>query len=213
VTLSGCTCSSPNIRATVCVLSLSLSLSLTHTHTHVRMHMVTHVHTRPATVSPCTSFSSFSCAAGMAPGNPHEASVTDNVMAAYDFAVSALHWDPKNIIIFGRSIGTGVSMSGPLSLCWCPCIRVFVCIAEVFSLSELWGEFLTNPTIQKTLTNPTIHSMFERSNIDQPHNSLIHTYTGPAVKLCAELDCGGLILVSPYTAVKDMVIVCIRIPI
>eukprot|EP00802_Teleaulax_amphioxeia_P006468 Tamp_06472.p1 GENE.Tamp_06472~~Tamp_06472.p1 ORF type:complete len:319 (-),score=24.35 Tamp_06472:1655-2611(-) len=71
---------------------------------------------------------------GMAPGSPHEASVTENVMTAYEFAVNALHWDPKNIILFGRSIGTG-----------------------------------------------------------------------PAVKLSAQLDCGGLILVSPYTSVKDMV--------
>jgi len=71
---------------------------------------------------------------GMAPGSPHEASVTRNIVTAYDFAVNALHWDPKNIILFGRSIGTG-----------------------------------------------------------------------PAVKLSAELDCGGLILVSPYTSVKDMV--------
>ena len=124
----------------------------------------------------------------MAPGNPHEASVTDNVIAAYDFAVTALHWDPKNIILFGRSIGTGMSMSGPLSLCLCACIRVFVCIAEVFLLVSA-----------HTFSNHT--------------NLLIHTYKGPAVKLCAELDCGGLILVSPYTAVKDMVIVCISIPI
>ena len=71
---------------------------------------------------------------GMAPGSPHEASVTRNIVTAYDFAVNALHWDPKNIILFGRSIGTG-----------------------------------------------------------------------PAIKLSAELDCGGLILVSPYTSVKDMV--------
>jgi hypothetical protein len=126
----------------------------------------------------------------MAPGNPHEASVTDNVIAAYDFAVTALHWDPKNIILFGRSIGTGMSMSGQLSLCLCAFTRVFVCIAEVFSLVSA-----------HTFTNHTLT------------NLLIHTYKGPAVKLCAELDCGGLILVSPYTAVKDMVIVCIRIPI
>lgn len=71
---------------------------------------------------------------GMAPGSPHEASVIRNIVTAYDFAVNALHWDPKNIMLFGRSIGTG-----------------------------------------------------------------------PAIKLSAELDCGGLILVSPYTSVKDMV--------
>mmetsp|Transcript_517 Transcript_517/g.1116 ORF Transcript_517/g.1116 Transcript_517/m.1116 type:complete len:479 (-) Transcript_517:346-1782(-) len=29
--------------------------------------------------------------------------------------------------------------------------------------------------------------------------------TGPAVKMAAEVDCGGLILVSPYTSVKDIV--------
>jgi hypothetical protein len=32
--------------------------------------------------------------------------------------------------------------------------------------------------------------------------------SGPAVKLSAQLDCGGLILVSPYTSVKDMVLMC-----
>ena len=71
---------------------------------------------------------------GVAPGLPHEASVTRNIETAYDFAVNALHWEPSQIIFFGRSIGTG-----------------------------------------------------------------------PAVKLAAELPCGGLILVSPYTSVKDMV--------
>ena len=70
----------------------------------------------------------------MAPGSPHEASVTRNIVTAYDYAVNALHWDPKNIIFFGRSIGTG-----------------------------------------------------------------------PAVRLASQLECGGLILVSPYTSVKDMV--------
>jgi hypothetical protein len=34
--------------------------------------------------------------------------------------------------------------------------------------------------------------------------------SGPAVKLSAQLDCGGLILVSPYTSVKDMVLMCTR---
>ncbi len=29
--------------------------------------------------------------------------------------------------------------------------------------------------------------------------------TGPAVKMASELECGGLILVSPYTSVKDIV--------
>ena len=70
----------------------------------------------------------------MAPGTPHEASVTRNVETAYDFAVNALHWDPKHILLIGRSIGTGV-----------------------------------------------------------------------AVKLAAKFECGALILVSPYTSVKDMV--------
>ena len=59
-------------------------------------------------------------------------SKTDNVIAAYDFAVTALHWDPKNIILFGRSIGTGMAMSGPLSLYLCACTRVFVCIGGLF---------------------------------------------------------------------------------
>ena len=70
----------------------------------------------------------------MAPGKPHEASVTANILTAYDFAVNALHWDPKNIILFGRSIGTG-----------------------------------------------------------------------PAIKLAAQIEVGGLILVSPYTSIKDIV--------
>ena len=62
----------------------------------------------------------------MAPGSPHEASVTENVMTAYEFAVNALHWDPKNIILFGRSIGTGMSV-----LCICTYIFLSVCIADV----------------------------------------------------------------------------------
>ncbi|KAJ1495936.1 Alpha/Beta hydrolase protein, partial [Baffinella frigidus] len=71
---------------------------------------------------------------GMAPGRPNELSVNSNIEAAYEFAVNGLHWDPKSIILFGRSIGTG-----------------------------------------------------------------------PAIKLAAERECGGVILVSPYTSVKDMV--------
>ena len=71
---------------------------------------------------------------GMSPGSPNEISVNRNIYATYDFAVNGLHWNPRNIILFGRSIGTG-----------------------------------------------------------------------PAVKLASELECGGLILVSPYTSVKDLV--------
>ena len=71
---------------------------------------------------------------GVAPDSPNELSVNRNIYAAYDFAVNGLHWNPKRVIFFGRSIGTG-----------------------------------------------------------------------PAVKLASELECGGLILVSPYTSVKDLV--------
>uniref|UniRef100_A0A7S0HWG4 Serine aminopeptidase S33 domain-containing protein n=1 Tax=Hanusia phi TaxID=3032 RepID=A0A7S0HWG4_9CRYP len=71
---------------------------------------------------------------GVAPDSPNELSVNRNILAAYDFAVKGLHWDPKRVIFFGRSIGTG-----------------------------------------------------------------------PAVKLASELECGGLILVSPYTSIKDLV--------
>ncbi|EKX40831.1 hypothetical protein GUITHDRAFT_164561 [Guillardia theta CCMP2712] len=71
---------------------------------------------------------------GVAPDSPNELSVNRNILAAYEFAVKGLHWDPKRVIFFGRSIGTG-----------------------------------------------------------------------PAVKLASELECGGLILVSPYTSIKDLV--------
>jgi len=69
-----------------------------------------------------------------APGRPNELTVNSNIETAYEFAVNGLHWDPKSIILFGRSIGTG-----------------------------------------------------------------------PAVRLAAEREVGGVILVSPYTSVKDMV--------
>ena len=42
---------------------------------------------------------------GMAPGSPNELSVNNNICAAYDFAVNGLHWNPKRVIFFGRSIG------------------------------------------------------------------------------------------------------------
>ena len=54
--------------------------------------------------------------------------------AAYSFAVHGLGWNPKDVILFGRSIGTG-----------------------------------------------------------------------PAARLAADVPCGGLILISPYTSVKDLV--------
>ena len=37
--------------------------------------------------------------------------------------------------------------------------------------------------------------------------------TGPAARLAADVPCGGLILISPYTSVKDLVpcvCVCVR---
>jgi pimeloyl-ACP methyl ester carboxylesterase len=61
--------------------------------------------------------------------------------AAYSFAVHGLGWNPRDVILFGRSIGTG-----------------------------------------------------------------------PAARLAADVPCGGLILISPYTSVKDLVqCVCVYV--
>ena len=70
---------------------------------------------------------------GMAPGSPHEESVTQNIVTAYDFAVNALHWDPKNIILFGRSIGTGPAVKLSAELEYVALFCPFSCVVKYTS--------------------------------------------------------------------------------
>ena len=68
----------------------------------------------------------------MAPDSPNELSVNRNVYAAYDFAVNGLHWDPKRVLFFGRSIGTGpaVKLASELECGGLILVRCFACASE-----------------------------------------------------------------------------------
>jgi hypothetical protein len=83
----------------------------------------------------------------MAPDSPNELSVNRNVYAAYDFAVHGLHWDPKRVLFFGRSIGTGPAIKlaselecGGLILVRCvPVDKVLVRCAQIPSWRSAAG--------------------------------------------------------------------------
>lgn len=46
---------------------------------------------------------------GKASGTPSEASCYEDIEAAYNFLITSLHIPPSNIIIYGRSVGSGPS--------------------------------------------------------------------------------------------------------
>eukprot|EP00397_Hematodinium_sp_SG-2012_P036171 GEMP01039015.1.p1 GENE.GEMP01039015.1~~GEMP01039015.1.p1 ORF type:complete len:547 (+),score=129.91 GEMP01039015.1:173-1813(+) len=48
---------------------------------------------------------------GVSSGKPHFRAVEEDILAAYNFAVDTLHVDPKNIILYGESVGNGPVMN------------------------------------------------------------------------------------------------------
>ena len=47
---------------------------------------------------------------GRAPGTPSEKSITDSVLALYDWAAADARFDPKRIVPYGRSLGGGAAV-------------------------------------------------------------------------------------------------------